>query len=194
MAKARKKSPGDDRARQMAAVMNQFAARHNSVRENGLDDVEAGAAQVIEHAPEMSEADVADARELVIRCRALRGYEQAGNTLDARNAAIQIGRILGRIESHDAFAIARNHADRYVFDKGRPFKVPPQQQRILQFVTGKDTASMDEFVMAVWSEPFNVKKRGKYDKALTGINALMAKENVKLRLGTSGSRLVVSRF
>ncbi len=34
MTKARKKSPGGDRSRQMAAVMNELEAGHNSVREN----------------------------------------------------------------------------------------------------------------------------------------------------------------
>jgi len=193
MAKARKKSPGGDRGKQIAAVMNEVAARRNSVCENWLDDVEAGAYKIVDRALELLKADVADARDLICRCHALREYERVGNTLDARFETLQIGLILGRVNNRDAVAIARHHTDGYVFDKGRPFKVSPQQRRILDFIKGKNEVAMGEFAMAVWSKPFVVAKRAKYDTAVNGINTLMEKESVQLRIGIDGHRLVVSR-
>ena len=191
--KARKKSPEADRLRRMAAVMDEFAARNNSIRQNWLGDVESAAHQMIDHESELSSADIADARELTGRCSALREHERVGNTLDARHEAFQIGRTVERLYSRDAFAIARLHTGEYVLDKDRPIKVSPKERRMLDFIKGRTEASMGEFVPAVWSEPYTVANRNKYDQAVHSLNTRMADESVPLRIGIDGLRVVISR-
>ena len=189
--KARKRPPQANDSL-IEAQLRQFTDRYNRIRKTWLENVEAAGHRMLKDG-DLPPEDLADAREITVRCDLARRYRSEGSVDDAMIEAFHVGRAVERVNARPRAAIGRQEAHRYAFlPNGSAGHASPQEGKLLRFFdNGASSASIADIRRAVWSEPHDGHTPGKLHELVRRLNAKLAGGG--MILSVEGDQLVAHR-